>query len=55
MEGKLCVPDALAPRVFNWSHKWEFPDAHGHRSWSMIKHRLFGSGLYIHCKRVAAG
>ena len=28
MEGKLCVPDALAPRVLNWWHKWESP--HGH-------------------------
>ena len=55
MEGKLCVPDALAPRVLNWWHKWESPHAHGRRLWSMIKHRLFGSRLYTHCMKVAAG
>ena len=55
MEGKLCVPDALAPRVSNWWHKWESPHAHGRRLWSMIKHRFFGSRLYTHCMRVAAG
>ena len=54
MEGKLCVPDALAPRVLNWWHKWESRHAHGRRLWSMIKHRLFGSRLYTHCMRVAA-
>ena len=31
MESKLCVPDALAPRVLNWWHKWESPQAHGRR------------------------
>ena len=55
MEGKLCVPDALAPRVLNWWHEWESPHAHGRRLWSMIKHRSFGSGLYTHCMRVAGG
>ena len=55
MEGKLCVPDALAPRVLNCSHKWESPHAHGRRLWSMIKHRLFGSRPYIRCVRVGAG
>ena len=55
MAGKLCVPDALAPRVLNWWHKWECSHAHGRRLWSMIKHRLFGSRLYTHCMRVAAG
>ena len=45
MEGKSCVPDALAPRVLNWSHKWESLHAHGQRLWSMVKHRLFGSRL----------
>ena len=25
MNGKLCVPDRLAPRVVNWWHKWETP------------------------------
>ena len=55
IEGKLCVPDALAPRVLNWWHKWESPHAHGSRLWSMIKHRLFVSRLYTHCMRVAAG
>ena len=52
MEGKLCVRDALAPRVLNWWRKWESPDAHGRRLWSMIKHRLFGSTLYTHCMRI---
>ena len=55
MEGKLCVPDALAPRVLDWWHKWDSISAHGRRLWSMIKHRLFGSKLEIHCMRVAAG
>ena len=55
MEGKLCVRDALAPRVLNWWHKWESPQADGRRLWPMIKHRLFGSRLYTHCMRVAAG
>ena len=55
MEGKLCVPDALAPRVLNWWHKRESPHAHGRRLWSMMKHRLFGSRLYTHCMKVAAG
>ena len=36
MEGKYCVPDALAPRVLNWCHKWESPHTHGRRLWSMI-------------------
>ena len=31
MEGKFFVPDALAPRVLNWWHKWESPDAHCRR------------------------
>ena len=55
MEGKLCVPNAVAPRVLNWWHKSESPLAHGRRLWSMIKHRLFGSRLYTHCMKVAAG
>ena len=42
MEGKLCVPGALATRVLNWWHKWEFPHAHYGRLWSMIKHGLVG-------------
>ena len=55
MEGKLCVPDALAPRVLNWWRKWESAHAHGRRLWSMSRHRLSGSELYTHCMRVAAG
>ena len=55
MEGKLCVLDALAPRVSNWCHKWESPHGHGRRLWSTIKHRLFGSRPYTHCMTVAAG
>ena len=54
MVGKLCVSDALAPRVLNWWHKWESLDAHGRRLSSMIKHRLCGWRLYTHCMRVAA-
>ena len=54
MEGKLCVSDALAPRMLNWWHKWESPHAHGRRLLSMIKHRSFGSRPHTHCMRVAA-
>ena len=53
MEGKLCVPESLAPRVLNWWHKWETSHAHGRRLWSMLKHRLFGSRLYTHCLQIA--
>ena len=28
MEGKLCVPEALAIRVLNGWHEWESPHAH---------------------------
>ena len=55
MEGKLCMPDALATRVFNWWQKRESPHSHGRRLWSMIKHKLFGSRPYSHCMKVAAG
>ena len=55
MEGKLCVPDTLAPRVLNWWHKWESPYPYGPRLWSMIKQRPFRSRLCTHCMRVSAG
>ena len=42
-DGKLCVPDALAPRMLNWWPKWESPHKHGRRLWSMIKHTFFDS------------
>ena len=54
MEGKLCVPDALVPRVLNWWHKWESLLGHGSGLWSMIQHRLFGSTLHTQVMRVAA-
>ena len=54
LEGKLCVSDALAPRVLNWWHKWESHHTHGCRLWSVIKHRLSGSRLYTYCMRVGA-
>ena len=55
MEGKLCVPDAVAPECQTGGTNGSPPRAHGRRLWSMIKHRLFGSWLYTHCKRVGAG
>ena len=55
MESKLFVPNALAPRMFNWWHKWESRHAQGRRLLSMIKQRLLGSRLYTHCMKVAAG
>ena len=54
MNGKLCVPDRLASRVFKWWHKWETPHSHGAKLWKSIRHRLLGAQLHTHCMKVAS-